>query len=217
MKLCFVLCPVAPTKKKAGPLGVRGATRSFNVLEDNDMAPEQVIAEIKDATKDNNTVAKMLSKYLWEPKVNVIEKCFQVFSREQMVQWLQETIATERDLGMQTLTGSRRKTPGGVFFTLIGRDASQEDRLATVGLPRSQRNLPPRDKAQRKLKTLSPNYTPIDAPTEVQESTTSLAPSKAKRNPFSLGASTSGQDSASPASIFPTSSSLTGEDLGEVM
>lgn len=202
----------APKKKKSGPLGVKGATRAFNVIKDNDMAPEEVISIVKNELNDVEMVASTLAKYLWEPKLGVLRKCLRVFSRERLVAWLEETIRTESDSGMQTLAGERRKSPGGVFFALIGRDATEEERAQSVGFPRAQFAARHPDRASSKSQTphliprakkqINVQYTPIEEPGSAPSE---LAASKAKRNPFALNPPAS---LASP--IFSAS-----EDLGE--
>ena len=191
---------------------MKGATRSFNVVEENTTTPEELMSFVSDMSQNNEAVAQKIAGYLWEPKVNIINKCLICFSREQIVSWLQETIETEKTNGMQTLQGQRRKSPGGVFFSLVSSDASEDQRIATVGLPRVRSE----QKGRAKFRPTSPKakagdltaekvkFTPLEVPQPPAEH---LEPARAKRNPFALN--------SAPTRVTPVFN--TSEDLGEAL
>ena len=194
------------------------------------MTPEEAIAMVADESIDIPTVSKMLGNYLWESKVALFVRCFNTFSREQMCAWLKETIEIEKGEGMATFTGSRRKTPGGVFFTLIGRDATDDQKLQTVGIPRikaadADRSLPHR---LGTVQGKAPIYTPFDNSTPVEDdesvaiaefsaTPSPLDPSRAKRNPFALSSLPSNATPSNTNKPIGTIFGTSEEDLGEAV
>lgn len=208
---------------------MKGATRSFNVVLDNDMTPEEAISAVLDESNDLPTTAKTIAKYLWEPKTHIFYRCLETFSRQQMVAWLKETIEIEKGDGMATMTGSRRKSPGGVFFTLVSRDADDEQKIKTVGIPRIKEKDEKRGVRHRQgtVQGQKPKYTALEDITtnneeEEEEGAESsglaavlspLDPSRAKRNPFAATAASEPSSSKPIGSIFGNSD----EDLGEAV
>lgn len=218
---------------------MKGASRSFNIVLDNDVSPEEAIASISSMDKESEELADVLAKYLWEPKKHIFKSCFETFSRERMVAWLKETIEIEKTEGMVTLQGKRRKTPGGVFFTLVSRDANEEEKLKTVGLPVIKALDAPR-RAPRNQGTIQgkkPKYTPLSIPaqagngevsenSEVSESnglSSVLDATKARKNPFALSTPLSAASSSASTSLTSNKASLgsvfgtSEEDLGEAV
>lgn len=215
---------------------MKGATRSFNVVLDNEMTPEAINEIVIDESKDGSSVASSLAAYLWEPKTHIFRRCLSVFSREQIAAWLKETIEIERGDGMATITGARRKTPGGVFFTLVARDANDEQKAQTVGIPRIKGEGDKKATFNRgTLQGKKPKYTALEdllASSSEDENTadkdqdststsglaavvSTLDPSRAKRNPFApkdQGGASSSKDK-SLGTIFGSND----EDLGEAV
>lgn len=212
---------------------MKGATRSFSVVLDNDMTPEEAVQAISAMDKESEALADVLAKYLWEPKKHIFKSCFETFSRERIVAWLKETIEIEKGEGMVTVTGKRRKTPGGVFFTLVSRDANEEEKLKTVGLPIIKAADAPRRGPHRQgtIQGKKPKYTPLAVAVQDEngdgvETSTLSSPSsaldvtKARRNPFSLSPSSSSNNSSSNPSLKPSLGSVfntSEEDLGEAV
>lgn len=193
---------------------MRGATRAFNVIADNEMTPTEALALIGDMSKTVEETSDALAKYLWEPNKTALLKCLMYFDRSRIVAWLNETIEVEKGAGMGTMRGERRKTPGGVFFALINRDATQEDLRNTIGIPRvktrAKVGIPKKFQAkyQHNLLDHQPDATGKE----------SLEGAKMKRNPFALDPSVVASSSAGVgSSTFPTSFNFGDEDLGETV
>ena len=64
---------------------------------------------------------------LWhEPHVALLCRCWRLLGEERARQLGEETLAIEANGGMLIADGSRRRTPGGVFFELVKRQASRK-------------------------------------------------------------------------------------------
>ena len=214
---------------------MKGATRSFNVVLDNEVTPEAIIEVVMDDSNDSSSVASSLAAYLWEPKTHIFRRCLSIFSREQIASWLKETIELEKGDGMATITGARRKTPGGVFFTLVSRDATDEQKAKTVGIPRIKGEGDKKSHFSRgTLQGKKPKYTALEdllassseddnsdkegdsaADSVLAAVVSPLDPTRAKRNPFApkdQNGDVSAKDKTI-GSIFSTND----EDLGEAV
>src|SRR5437870_442890 len=76
---------------------------------------------------DALTVEK-LAEILQEPKVPLLRQVLRTFGPERTVAVLTDTLQCEAQGGMLTKDGSRRRTPGGVFFQLVKARATPQER-----------------------------------------------------------------------------------------
>jgi phosphorylated adapter RNA export protein len=82
-----------------------------------------------------------ISQELNETEKRVVEKIETIVSRlgiEQSLAYLQETQTIESQGGMLLADGSRRRTPGGVFFYLVKqgeKSSKSQNQQNTVGAP----------------------------------------------------------------------------------
>jgi hypothetical protein len=72
--------------------------------------------------------AEALAAVLQEPKVTLLRHVLRVLGPHRTTVALVETLHTEASGGMLTKAGDRRKTAGGVFFELVWRVASTQER-----------------------------------------------------------------------------------------
>jgi PHAX RNA-binding domain len=73
------------------------------------------------------TVEK-LAEILQEPKAPLLRQVLRTFGPERTVAVLTDTLQCEAQGGMLTKDGSRRRTPGGVFFQLVKERATPQER-----------------------------------------------------------------------------------------
>jgi hypothetical protein len=76
---------------------------------------------------DALTVEK-LAEILQEPKAPLLRQVLRTFGPERTVDVLTDTLQCEAQGGMLTKDGSRRRTPGGVFFQLVKERATPQER-----------------------------------------------------------------------------------------
>lgn len=70
----------------------------------------------------DDSVADRIAQALEEPKRMLIGQVVTVVGRDKALELLENTQDIEANGGMPTLNGSRRRTPGGVFFQLLKSD-----------------------------------------------------------------------------------------------
>jgi Phosphorylated adapter RNA export protein, RNA-binding domain len=87
-----------------------------------------------------------LADALQEPKKALLAQVLQTLGQERCAALLAETLALEHNGGMLTKAGTRRRTPGGVFFALVKQQCTSRERHRLFS-PRSakpvQRQPPP--------------------------------------------------------------------------
>src|SRR5436305_14759982 len=71
--------------------------------------------------------AQTLAEILQEPKVPLLRQVLRTFGPERTVAVLTDTLQCEAQGGMLTKDGSRRRTPGGVFFQLVKERATPQE------------------------------------------------------------------------------------------
>jgi phosphorylated adapter RNA export protein len=69
-----------------------------------------------------------LAQILQEPRRDVLTKVLRVLGPARTTALLVETLHTEAAGGLRTVDGTRRRTPGGVFFHLVRQQVSQAER-----------------------------------------------------------------------------------------
>src|ERR1700704_706035 len=79
-----------------------------------------------------------LAEVLQEPKRSLLMKVLRTFGVDRCAAILADTLQCEANGGMLTKDGTRRRTPGGVFFQLVKERATpQERRRSSPGQHRS--------------------------------------------------------------------------------
>lgn len=86
-------------------------------------------AFLRAAVSNKDAVVAMISSSLQEPNTAALGLAIDVLPDHQIdaLLLLDQTLAVERSGGMTTADGSRRRTPGGVFFALLRDCISKED------------------------------------------------------------------------------------------
>ena len=69
-----------------------------------------------------------LAAILQEPKVALLRQVLRTMGPERCAAILADTLACEASGGMRTKDGTRRRTPGGVFFQLVKAQATPKER-----------------------------------------------------------------------------------------
>jgi len=102
-----------------------------------------------------------LAEILQEPKVPLLRQVLRTLGQDRCAAILADTLTSEANGGMLTKDGTRRRTPGGVFFHLVKERATRQEchRLFYTQRPR-----------QHPTPTSAPPQAPPQAPTweEVQ-------------------------------------------------
>lgn len=79
---------------------------------------------------DNTALVEEIAHALTEKNVELIKTAVEVIGAERAQALLQQALAVEAQGGMLTSDESRRRTPGGVFFQLVRKGISKEERKA---------------------------------------------------------------------------------------
>lgn len=89
--------------------------------------------------------AEALAEILQEPKVPLLRQVLRLLGPDRCAAILADTLQCEAHGGMRTKDGSRRRTPGGVFFQLVKERATQQERQRLFPQPAPQpgRGQPP--------------------------------------------------------------------------
>ena len=97
---------------------------------------------------DTLTVAA-LADALQEPNRPLLTQVLRVLGQDRCVAILADTLACEAHGGMLTKDGTRRRTPGGVFFQLVKERATRQERQRLFPRPAPQpgQGQPPRQPA----------------------------------------------------------------------
>jgi hypothetical protein len=72
--------------------------------------------------------AETLAQILDEPQVALLAEVLRVIGSERTIDALAEALLVEATGGMRTRDGGRRKTPGGVFFSVVKRRCGPEEK-----------------------------------------------------------------------------------------
>lgn len=88
-----------------------------------------------------------IAQALTEENIDLIKSAVDVIGAERAQELLRQALAVEAQGGMMTSDQSRRRTPGGVFFQLIRKGTSKEERKAIFPIAqpakKQQANTPP--------------------------------------------------------------------------
>jgi Phosphorylated adapter RNA export protein, RNA-binding domain len=91
---------------------------------------------------DALTVEK-LAEILQEPKVPLLRQVLRTLGQDRCAAILADTLACEACGGMRTKDGTRRRTPGGVFFQLVKERVTPKERQRLFDRPRPGQPQPP--------------------------------------------------------------------------
>jgi hypothetical protein len=81
---------------------------------------------------------EQLAKILQEPKVALLRQVLRTLGPDHTAAILTDTLQCEMQGGMRTKDGSRRRTPGGVFFQLVKERVTAHERRRLFPHPRPQ-------------------------------------------------------------------------------
>jgi hypothetical protein len=86
-----------------------------------------------------------LAAILQEPKVPLLRQVLRTLGQDRCAAILADTLTSEANGGMLTKDGTRRRSPGGVFFQLVKERATRQERqrLFDTPMPRHQKPPPP--------------------------------------------------------------------------
>jgi PHAX RNA-binding domain-containing protein len=72
--------------------------------------------------------AETLAAILQEPKVPLLRQVLRTLGQDRCAALLADTLTCEANGGLLTKDGTRRRTPGGVFFQLVKKRATRQER-----------------------------------------------------------------------------------------
>src|SRR5262249_20970072 len=81
---------------------------------------------------------EQLAQALQEPKRTLLTQVLRTLGMDRTMAILAETLTYEANGGMLTKDGSRRRTPGGVFFQLVKERATRHERQRLFPRPAPQ-------------------------------------------------------------------------------
>jgi len=99
----------------------------------------------------SNELAKEIAQTLNEKNTWQIRKVVNVIGADRAREFFQQTLDIEAEGGMLVVSGKRRRTAGGVFFYLVRKNVSTEERKAIF--PRTGRKKKSGGKAQSQSET----------------------------------------------------------------
>jgi hypothetical protein len=73
-------------------------------------------------------LSSAIATALNEPNLELVERVVEVIGPERATEFLQKALEVEAGGGMMITTGKRRRTPGGVFFYLVRKNISGDER-----------------------------------------------------------------------------------------
>src|SRR5919109_4685643 len=82
---------------------------------------------------------EQLAAILQEPKVPLLRQVLRTLGQDRCAAILADTLACEAHGGMVTTDGTRRRTPGGVFFQLVKERATPQERQHLFPRVRTQK------------------------------------------------------------------------------
>lgn len=88
---------------------------------------------------DNTALVEEIAQALTEKNVDLIKTAVEVIGAERAQAFLRQALAVEAEGGMMTSDQSRRRTPGGVFFQLIRKGTTKEERKIIFPVMRTQK------------------------------------------------------------------------------
>jgi hypothetical protein len=97
-----------------------------------------------------------LAEILQEPKVPLLRQVLRTLGQDRCAAILADTLVCEASGGLLTKDGTRRRTPGGVFFQLVKERATRQERhrlFPSAGPPHLQAPAPVRPPAHRQEPT----------------------------------------------------------------
>lgn len=120
---------------------------------------ETLNATIRDVGVEQ--AAATISAQLGEPNIPLLEQVITHIGPQKALAFLQRTLEIESSGGAMVLDGTRRRTPGGVFFALVKEGLSRRvrDRL----FPAPARSPAPRRGKEATTPQPSPRPTPLEA------------------------------------------------------
>ena len=110
---------------------------------------------------DALTVEK-LAEILQEPKVPLLRQVLRTLGQDRTAAVLADTLTCEANGGMLTKDGTRRRTPGGVFFQLVKKRATTQERWRLFPRPAPQQHPIPAP-AQPQAQPQAPTWDEVQA------------------------------------------------------
>ena len=117
---------------------------------------------------DALTVEK-IADVLQEPNIPLLRQVLRTLGQDRCTAILTETLQCENDGGMLTNDGTRRRTPGGIFFHFVRQQATPQERRRLFPRPTPQQSTKP---SQPQRPDQAPVMTWADVQTIIQTLTT---------------------------------------------
>jgi hypothetical protein len=106
--------------------------------------------------------AEALAGILQEPKVPLLRQVLRTVGQDRCAAILADTLTCEANGGMLTKDGTRRRTPGGVFFQFVKERATQQERQRLFPPPKPQHHQAPAP-AQSHAQPQAPTWEEVQA------------------------------------------------------
>jgi len=103
-----------------------------------------------------------LAAILQEPKVPLLRQVLRTLGQDRCAAILADTLTSEANGGMLTKDGTRRRTPGGVFFQLVKERATPKERHRLF-YPHTPRQPPTPTSAQPQAHPQAPTWEEVQA------------------------------------------------------
>ncbi|XP_057711597.1 phosphorylated adapter RNA export protein [Corythoichthys intestinalis] len=128
-----------PVKERLGPLAEMDVKGRYEITQDD--PEDKVVDEI--------------AYRLQEPKKELIQRAVNVLGNKKAIELLGETATLEENGGVYTVDGSRRRTPGGVYFNLLKNTPSvTRAQIREIFFDESQKEQKSKKAAQKRRRHL---------------------------------------------------------------
>ncbi|XP_075981228.1 phosphorylated adaptor for RNA export isoform X2 [Anticarsia gemmatalis] len=106
--------------------------RRVNTYQYNEKQEPRILTDLLVTADDNvEIIAKEIAEKLSEEKKDLIGRIVDVLGAHKAIDLYKETQEIEADGGMLVMNGTRRRTPGGIYFFLLKRDDDVSQEMIT--------------------------------------------------------------------------------------
>ncbi len=158
-----VVVSAPPSTEVADTAVIESPTDNPETVADQSSQKDEV-SKVSDSPEEVNAAVKQIATALTEENTYLIKRIVNEIGVERSMQIFDKAVEVEAGEGIMTRDGSRRRTPGGVFFFLVRGRISKEQYFSIWERPQPfyrkqkqpQQKPPPQKRAPQKKKKAEP-------------------------------------------------------------